>query len=179
MPLQLHDLQFEPFILCGQISARVKEIGEEIEQNYEGKRPIFLVVLTGAYVFAADLVRCFSGDCEVAFVKLSSYSGAISSGNVRTELPPTIELKDRHVIITEDIIDTGTTLHYFTQEIRRQNPASVAVASLLLKPDALRYQVPTDYIGFRVPTDFIVGYGLDYNGLGRNLPDLYRTLSRQ
>jgi len=169
-----HDLTFEPFIGAAEIAERVATIGEEIRAQFEGKRPLFLSVLNGAFVFAADLIRAANIECEVAFVRLASYEGTASSGEVKTVLGLDVEVKNRHIIVVEDIVDSGRTLHHFMAKLLDLRPASVSLAALLFKPEALQLPVKIDYLGFEIPNKFVVGYGLDYDGLCRNLPDIYQ-----
>ena len=140
------------------------------------KKPIFLCVLNGAFVFAADLVRQFSAACDISFIKLSSYEGLQSSGKIANLLGLDIDLNDRHLIIVEDIIDTGNTMYWFLQELKHYQPASVALATLLVKPEALQHNFPIPYTGFEIPNKFVIGYGLDYEGEGRNLPAIYQLV---
>lgn len=172
-----HDLTFEPMIHRQVIADRVLELGLQIKKDYEGKRPLFLCVLNGAFIFAADLVRACDLECEIAFVRLSSYEGTASSGSVTTTLGINAPLEGRHLIVLEDIVDSGRTLHYFLEQLREEKPASVALAALLSKPEALQFDVHIDYVGFEIPEKFVIGYGLDYDGLCRNLADIYQ-LSR-
>lgn len=169
-----HGLSFEQFIDNQAIASSVNTIGVQIRERFEGKRPLFLCVLNGAFVFAADLVRACGIECEVAFVRLVSYEGTQSTGQVSTVLGLDFEVKNRHVIIVEDIVDSGRTLHFFMSELSSLEPASVSLAVLLLKPEALRFPLEIDYLGFEIPDKFVVGYGLDYNGLCRNLEDIYQ-----
>jgi hypoxanthine phosphoribosyltransferase len=169
----IHGKNFLPYISAERIAARVTELGAAISRDYEGLRPIFLAILNGSFVFAADLFRALSIEAEISFIKLASYKGTSSTGQVVTAIGLEERLSGRHVIILEDIIDTGKTLHAFLPEIRQRNPASLKIASFLLKPSCLVHDVKADYFGFEVPDQFVVGYGLDYDGLGRNLPELY------
>ena len=171
--MQIHDLYFKPLITPEEITARVDTIGAALSAQYQDKRPMFISILSGAFVFASDIIRTFDGDCEVGFVKLASYTGTRSSGDVQTVFGLEKELHNRHLIIVEDIIDTGRTLHFFNQHLAAQSPASICIVSLLAKPDALQFPVKIDYTGFEIPDEFVVGYGLDYDGLGRNLPGIW------
>jgi hypoxanthine phosphoribosyltransferase len=171
-PMQIHDLEFKPFLSALQIQDRVQAIGAALTAQYEKDNPLFISILSGAFVFASDLIRAFDAPCEIGFVKLSSYKGTRSSGDVQTVMGLEKNLEGRHLIVVEDIVDTGRTLHFFLEHLRSQKPASVCTVALLCKPDALQFEVPIDYIGFEIPDEFVVGYGLDYDGLGRNLPDL-------
>ncbi len=169
----IHDKTFVPYIRADKISSRVAGIADAISVDYAGKEPLFICILNGAFVFAADLLRHVTIPAEISFIKLSSYSGISSSGVVTTSIGLTQNIAGRHIIILEDIVDTGKTLNSFLPEIRSQLPASVAITSFLTKPDALQYEIRVDYTAFEIDNKFVVGYGLDYNGLGRNLPDLY------
>jgi hypoxanthine phosphoribosyltransferase len=173
--IQVHDKQFRPYISAEKIQARVAELGAQISKDYEGKSPLFLGVLNGAFVFAADLMRACSIDAEIVFVKLSSYERMQSLGKLITVIGVEESVvRDRDVIIIEDILDTGKTLHDFMHTLRAFEPRSLAIATFLQKPDALQYDVTADYIGFEIPNDFVIGYGLDYDGLGRGISDLYQ-----
>lgn len=156
-----------------QVQARVRELGAAITQRYAGQRPLLLGVLNGAFVFAADLARACDLDCEVSFIKLSSYKGTASTGEVQTRIGLEASVEGRHIIVVEDIVDSGHTLATFLPDLERLGPASVAVATLLFKPDSLQHSLRLDFVGFEIPPRFVVGYGLDYDGLGRNLPAIY------
>ncbi len=172
--VQLHDLLFVTHIPESKVKERVQEIGALLTQQYQDKNPLFISILSGAFVFAADLMRAFQGNCEVGFVKLSSYSGTRSSGEVQTVMGLEKDLRDRHIIVVEDIVDTGRTLHFFQDYLRAQSPASVCTVTFLRKPDAAQFSVDVDYVCFDIEDRFVVGYGLDYEGLGRNLPGIYQ-----
>ncbi|HTM65008.1 MAG TPA: hypoxanthine phosphoribosyltransferase [Flavipsychrobacter sp.] len=172
----VHDKVFKPFINRETIEKRVGELGKQIDADYEGKRPLFLAILNGSFVFAADLFRHITVDAEISFIKLASYKGTTSTGNVVTAIGMEETPHQRHVILLEDIIDTGKTLSSFIPEIISRQPASLKIATFLTKPSALKYDVKADYIGFEVPDKFVLGYGLDYDGLGRNLPELYELV---
>jgi hypoxanthine phosphoribosyltransferase len=164
---------FRPFIDEQQIQQRVAELGREIDRDYEGMDPLFIAILNGSFIFAADLFRNISIAAEISFIKLASYKGTSSTGNVITAIGMDENINGRHIIILEDIIDTGRTLNAFLPEILQRQPASLKIATFLTKPTALQYDVKADYIGFEVPDKFVLGYGLDFDGLGRNLPELY------
>lgn len=172
----VHDKLFKPFINRETIEKRVAELGKYIDADYEGKRPLFLAILNGSFIFAADLFRHITVDAEISFIKLASYKGTTSTGNVVTAIGMEESLHQRHVILLEDIIDTGKTLGSFIPEILSRQPASLKIATFLSKPEALQYDVKADYVGFEVPNKFVLGYGLDYDGLGRNLPELYELV---
>lgn len=172
--VSIHNLSFKSYITEPQITARIQELAAEMEERYDGLEPIFLGVLNGAFIFAADLVRATEFESVISFIKLSSYRGMKSSGQVASVIGLDIDIKDRHVIIVEDIIDTGNTMHSFIPELKALEPASIALASLLVKREALEHDIPIDYVGFDIPNRFVVGYGLDYDGLGRQLKDIYQ-----
>lgn len=166
-------LTFRPFITSTQIAERVNAIAAEISEAYQGKTPLIVCVLSGAFPFASDLFMNLSIDAEIAFVKFQSYSGTESTGVVQQVVGLTQSIKDRDVIIVEDIIDTGRTMSQFLKNIESLQPNSVKVATLLFKPASLQAPVEPDYVGFSIPSDFIIGYGLDIDGLARNLRDIY------
>ncbi|AMS26377.1 hypoxanthine phosphoribosyltransferase [Bacteroidetes bacterium UKL13-3] len=171
--IKIHDRLFEPFILNDQIQKRVKLIAEEISKEYEYKNPLFLAVLNGAFMLAADLLREIQFQSEISFVKISSYQGTKSTDSIKELIGFTESLTDRDVIIIEDIVDTGLSMKHILEQVHAHKPASVKVATLLLKKAALKHPVQTDYIGFEIENKFVVGYGLDYDGVGRNLPHIY------
>lgn len=172
--ITLHDLEFEPYIDEATIAQTVRNLASHIDRDYAGKNPILLVVLNGAFVFAADLVRLISIPIRLDFVKISSYSGTASTAQMNEHFRWQQSLEGQHVIIIEDIVDTGNTLHYLKSILREQHPASIEIASLLIKPNAYKYEYPIAYQGLPIPEDFVVGYGLDYNGLGRDIPCIYK-----
>ncbi|MND23663.1 Hypoxanthine-guanine phosphoribosyltransferase [compost metagenome] len=173
MMITLHDKSFEPYIKEVAIQNRINAIAEQISDDYKGKTPVFISMLNGAFWFTADLLKNYDGNCEVSFVKFKSYHGTESTGTVTQSVGIDVDLSGRDIIILEDIVDTGKTLSVFLDELFKHTPASVKIASLLLKPNALKYPIKVDYTGFEIPNDFIVGYGLDYDGLGRNYKDIY------
>ncbi len=173
MTVQVLDKTFEPYISAERIAQRIAELGAQINEDYAGKKLLIIAVLNGSFIFAADLFRALTIEAEISFIKLASYKGTTSTGNVVTAIGMEEKLSDRHVIILEDIIDTGKTLHSFLPDVRERNPASLKIATFLSKPEALQHDVKADYIGFEIPNNFVLGYGLDYDGLGRNLPELY------
>ncbi len=173
MKIKVGELQFRPFITKEKIVERVAALGEQISKDYEGKRPLFLGVLNGSFIFAADLFRTITTDAEISFIKLASYKGTTSTGNVITAIGLEENLHDRHIILVEDIIDTGKTLSSFMPDLLSRGPASVKIATFLTKPEALKYDIKADYCAFEIENKFVVGYGLDYDGYGRNIPELY------
>lgn len=174
--IQVIDKKFKPYISAVRISERIKELAKELSIDYKGKRPLFIAILNGSFMFASDLFKDIAIDAEICFIKLASYKGTRSTGNVITSIGLDEPLKDRHVIIIEDIVDTGNTLHQFLPQLYNQQPASLKIASLLHKPTALQYPIIIDYLGFDVPNIFLLGFGLDYDGLGRNLAEIYQLV---
>jgi hypoxanthine phosphoribosyltransferase len=171
--IQVGDKLFEPYISREAIQKRVTELGKEMDKDYAGLNPLFIGILNGAFIFAADIFRAISIPAEISFVKLASYKGTSSTGNIITAIGLEENLLNRHVVIVEDIIDTGKTLSAFLPELLQRQPASLKIACFLSKPDALQHDIKADYTGFAIPNNFVVGYGLDYDGQGRNLPDVY------
>ncbi|OFY48811.1 MAG: hypoxanthine phosphoribosyltransferase [Bacteroidetes bacterium GWF2_41_31] len=174
--IQIHDKQFEPFITYATIDETITRIAEQLNTDFKGKTPLFLVILNGSFMFAADLLKKVNIPCEISFVKLSSYSGTQSTTQVRELIGFNEEVKGRSVIILEDIIDTGITMEKILERLNDMGSAEVKVATLLFKPSAFQKEFTIDYIGIQIPNDFIVGFGLDYNGLGRNTKDIYKIV---
>jgi hypoxanthine phosphoribosyltransferase len=168
------DKTFCTYLTEQDIQARVAQMAEAINKDYQGKKPLFIGILNGAFMFASDLFRHLTIEAEITFIKLASYKGMKSTGNVVTSIGLDHDLYGRDVIIVEDIIDTGKTLHKFLPQLQHQQPASLKIAVLLNKPEALQHPLHIDYIGFSISNKFVVGYGLDYNGLGRNLKEIYQ-----
>ncbi len=171
--IRVHNRPFRPYINAAEIAIRVAEMGRQISVDYAGKDPLFLGILNGSFIFAADLFRSVDIPAEISFIKLASYKGTTSTGNVITAIGLEENLRGRHVIIVEDIVDTGKTMSHFIPELQQRGPASVKIACFLSKPDAMKYNITPDYTGFVIPDNFVVGYGLDYDGYGRNFKDLY------
>lgn len=171
--IKIHDKEFEVSIPREEILKEVKRVADEINRDYAGKRPILLGVLNGSFMFAADLMKNLNIECEISFVKLSSYQGTTTTGVIREVLGLAESIADRDVIVVEDIVDTGYTMQRMIESLGTREPASVQIASLFLKPARLKVPVDVKYSAFTIPDRFIVGYGLDYDGLGRNLPDVY------
>src|SRR5688572_25266450 len=174
MMIQVHDKKFVPYIPAANLQQRVKELAQQISHDLEGTRPLFVAILNGSFMFAADLFKHLSIEAEISFIKLASYKGTKSTGNVITSIGLEEDLYGRTVVIVEDIVDTGKTLSQFLPQLEHQQPKQLLVASLLNKPDAMTHKVQIDYLGFTVPNKFLLGYGLDYDGLGRNLPEIYQ-----
>ncbi|MCF0197885.1 MAG: hypoxanthine phosphoribosyltransferase [Bacteroidaceae bacterium] len=171
--IRVKDKEFRVSIAREAISKQVKRVADEISRDYAGQEPVFLVVLSGAFIFAADLVREVSLPCEICFVKLASYEGTCSTGTIREELGVTLDITDRPVIVVEDIVDTGTTMAHLLEKLAVRKPKSVDICALLVKPDKLQVDLDIRYTALTIPNDFIVGYGLDYDGYGRNTKDIY------
>lgn len=174
--IQIRDLRFEPMLSEAEVQARVSELGAALTERLAGTTPLFISILSGAFVFASDLIRAFEGDCEVGFVKLASYVGTRSSGDVQTVMGLEKNLAGRHLVVVEDIVDTGRTLHFFLDHLRQQQPASICTVAFLRKPEAAQFPVPVDFVGFDIEDKFVVGYGLDYDGLGRNLSGVFQVV---
>lgn len=172
--LRVHDKEFEPYLSSSAISAKVAGMAAAINKDYAGKKPLFIAILNGSFIFAADLFKNISIEAEICFIKLASYKGTKSSGHVVTAIGLDTDIIDRHIIILEDIVDTGKTLSEFLPQLQHQQPASMVIAALLHKPEATVYPIDIQYLGFSIPNKFVVGYGLDYDGLGRNLGEIYQ-----
>jgi hypoxanthine phosphoribosyltransferase len=171
--IQVKDKSFSLFITEEKILAEVKRIAEQINKDFQGKEPVFLAVLNGSFIFAADLLKEVSLPCEISFVKLASYQGVNTTGQIREVIGLNVDLTGRPVIIVEDIVDTGLTMVHMLEELKRQNPTSIDICTLLLKPGKLQVDLNIKYCCMEIPNDFIVGYGLDYDGYGRNTRDIY------
>jgi len=174
--IKVHDKEFEIFIPSRKIQKTIDKMAGDIKRDLKDKHPLFLVVLNGAYIFAADLIRRMDFDCEVSFVKLSSYVGTQTTSTVRELIGLDEVLTGRTVVIVEDIIDTGITMANTIPKLKKLQAAEVKLAALLFKPDAFQMDYKIDYVGMEIPNDFIVGYGLDYDGLARNYPDIYKIV---
>ena len=172
--IQLHDKRFDTYLSEETIQKRVKEMAAALNEDYKGKHPLFIAILNGSFMFAADLFKNLTIQAEICFIKLASYKGVKSSGNVITAIGLDNDLFEREVVIVEDIVDTGKTLHAFLPKLDHQQPKSLKIAALLHKPEATQYPLHIDYVGFSIPNKFVVGYGLDYDGLGRNLKEIYQ-----
>lgn len=174
--IEVLDKVFEKYIPHEQILEAIRRLAREIHSDMGDKQPLFLCVLNGSFMFAADLMKEYRGACEISFVRLSSYHGTQSTEEVKTLLGVGEEIRDREVVVLEDIIDSGITIRHLTTQLLRYGPASVRVATLLLKPVALAGKFDADYVGIEIPNDFVVGYGLDYDGFGRNTRDIYKII---
>lgn len=173
--IQIGNEKFVPMISEEKIAERVKELGEQISADYEGKFPIFIGVLNGSFMFLSDLFKEITIHCEMDFMKLSSYGDEkISSGNVKMLKELNADIAERHIIVVEDIVDSGLSINYIGGLLKQLNPASVKFASLLVKPKSIKYDVKIDYIGFEITNQFVIGYGLDYAQKYRNLRAIYQ-----
>lgn len=172
--VQCNDETFKVYLTQEQLDTRIAELGEELTDQYRDKHPIFIGVLNGAYIFLSDLMRCVRIPCEVDFLKLSSYGDEkVSSGEVTDLKDIDADIEGRHVILVEDIVDTGLSMKYIIKKLEVKNPESIATVTLLHKAEATHHDVRLDYVGFRIPTLFVLGYGLDYAQEGRNLAQIY------
>jgi hypoxanthine phosphoribosyltransferase len=174
--IQVHEKQFEPYIGETEIEGKIRQMARQLDQDYAGKRPLFVAILNGSFMFASDLFKALTIEAEICFIKLASYKGTKSTGHVITAIGLDTELIGRHVVVLEDIVDTGKTMQEFLPQLLHQQPASLRIAALLHKPEATVYPVQVDYLGFSVPNKFLLGYGLDYDGLGRNIPSIYKLV---
>ncbi len=174
--ITVHDKQFKPYISADKISDEVKRVASEINSDYAGRKPLFIAILNGSFMFAADLFKEITIEAEICFIKLASYKGIKSSGQVITAIGLDVDLVGREIIVIEDIVDTGNTLSKFLPQINHHHPASLKIAALLHKPEAMVHPIKIDYLGFSVPNIFLLGYGLDYDGLGRNIKEIYQLV---
>ena len=174
--IQVRDKSFSLFISEKEILKEVKRIATQINKDYAGKEPVFLAVLNGSFIFASDLMKEVHLPCEISFVKLASYQGVNTTGQIREVIGLNVDLTDRPVIVVEDIVDTGLTMAHMLEVLKKQNPASIDICTLLLKPGKLQVDLNIRYCCLEIPNDFIVGYGLDYDGYGRNTRDIYTLI---
>ena len=177
--IQLHDLFFKKYISKTQINQVINDVVVKINDDYKNKTPVFLIVLNGAFFFGADIIKKFNGNCEISFIKVASYDGTQSTGNVSTVMGVDPSLKGRDVIIIEDIVDSGNTIEAILKILEQEYVKSYKIATMFYKPLAFTKTYKVDYIGMEIENDFIVGYGLDYNGLGRNLNTIYKLKTRK
>jgi len=171
--MKILDLEFKLYLNRSEILQQVRKISESIKQDYKDKDPLFLSILNGSFIFAADLFREINMPSQISFIKLSSYSQVTSTGKVKELIGLNDNVFNRNLIIIEDIIDSGLTLQHVCAALQDLGPASIEIATLFLKPESFHMGFDIKYIGFSIPNDFIVGYGMDYEGYGRNLPDVY------
>ena len=170
------DKEFEISITHEQIQIAIEQVAEKINNELSNKDVIFLGILNGAFMFASDLYKNLTFNSQISFLKLASYSGTSSSGNVKRLIGINENIKDKTVVIIEDIIDSGYTIDNIIKQLKGYEPAEIKIATFLFKPDAYKTNIPIDYIGMEIPNDFIIGYGLDYNGFGRNLKHIYKIV---
>ena len=172
--VSINNLTFDEYLSQQEIATIVAQVAERINADYAGREPLFICVLNGAFMYASDLFKQIELPTEITFVRLKSYEGTATTGDVKILNPLTVDVKDRDVIVIEDIVDTGLTMHGFVKYLKEQGANSVEITSFLFKPEALRYaDAEPKYIGLEIPTKFVLGYGLDYDEMGRNLPSLY------
>ena len=175
--IKILDKEFELTLPSGKIQTRVEELASEISNDLKDLNPVFLGILNGSFMFAADLLKKLSFDARITFLKLVSYKGTTSSGKVTQLIGFSQDIKNLHVVILEDIVDTGTTIDTIISQLNGYQPASIRVATLLYKPEACKEEIKPDYIGFTVPDEFVIGYGLDYMGYGRKYEDIYTLVT--
>ena len=175
--VQLHDKEFAIYLHEEEIRQSIISLAARINQEYEGKTPLFLAVLNGSFMFAADLLKEISVPCEISFIKLASYQNTQSTGTIKELVGLNEDVTDRHVVILEDIVDTGHTVSMLLDKLQNLATASIEIACLLSKPACLQHPLQVNYAALSIPNDFVVGYGLDYNGLGRNLRNIYKLKS--
>lgn len=173
------DKKFQTSITASTITQEVKRVGREINETLKDKNPLFICVLNGAFMFAGDLMKEVDIPCEITFIKLSSYEGTYTSGHVKEIFGLNESVVDRNVVVVEDIVDTGATMHKILQSLHAKGAKDIKIATLLQKPAALQKDITVDYVAFEIPNDFIVGYGLDYNGYGRNLKEIYTVIDEK
>ncbi len=174
--VQILDRVFTISLHLDEINEQIKRVAEQINRDLAGKNPIFMSVLNGSFMFTADLMKHITIPCEVSFVKLASYQGVASTGTIKEVIGINEDLSNRTVVIVEDIVDTGLTMQRLLESVGTRMPKDIYIATLLLKPDKLKVDLKVDYVAFKIPNDFIVGYGLDYEGYGRNLPNIYTVV---
>ena len=176
--IKIHDKYFEVYIPYEKIRSVVEKMADQMNSDLAHKKPLFICILNGSFMFAAELFKRIELiETEISFVKLASYHGDKTTGAVKQLIGLNENIEGRTVVILEDIVDTGITIEHILEQLRELNPKEVKIATLLLKPDALQRDVQLDYIGLEIPNDFIVGYGLDYDGYGRNLLDIYSVVN--
>lgn len=172
--IQIKDKKFVPYISSSALQQRIQELGKAISKDFEGETPVLLGILNGSFMFAADLAKSIETPMEITFLKIASYEGDASTGKVKSLLGLDKSLEGRSVVVVEDIVDTGLSMTHILEVLSQHSPKRIAIATLLLKPEALKYPIALDYVGFEIPNKFVVGYGLDYDGQGRNIPEIYQ-----
>ncbi|TNF42329.1 MAG: hypoxanthine phosphoribosyltransferase [Cytophagales bacterium] len=174
MKRKIKDKDFELYLKGDQLKSKLKDLGKEITADFLGEDLVVLGVLNGSFMVMADLVRAIDLPLKCEFLRISSYSGMETTGKVQSVLGLTTDITGKSVLIIEDIVDTGVSMDFLLKELKKHHPKRLAIATLLFKKDAFRFNYPLDYVGFEIPNKFVVGFGLDYDGFGRNLPDLYQ-----
>ncbi|MEA4936940.1 MAG: hypoxanthine phosphoribosyltransferase [Paludibacter sp.] len=174
--IQIHDKKFTLSITEAEIQAAVKRVGEAINRDMPDSNPLFICVLNGAFMFAGDLMKTVNFPCEITFVKLSSYEGLMTTGSVKEVIGLNESVVGRNVVVVEDIVDTGITMEKIISSLQAKGAKSIKVATFLQKPEALQRDIQVDYVAMKIPNQFIVGYGLDYDGYGRNLKEIYTVV---
>ncbi len=174
--ITIHDKKFSLSINAKKISAAIQQMALKINKDLVSKNVVFIGILNGSFLFAADLLRLIHSDCRITFIKTSSYNGTENTGNVTHLIGLNEVIKDKNIVLIEDIVDSGNTLDSVIKDLEKHKPAEIKIATLLFKPDAYEYNRKIDYIGFRIPNAFVVGYGLDYDGFGRNLENIYTEM---
>lgn len=172
--VKLADKEFVPYLSEEKVKQKVQEMAKQISEDYADKNPVILGVLNGAFMFLADLSKNLEMESQITFIRLASYSGTETTGKVVELYGLEFDIENRHVLVVEDIIDTGLTMQALKKLLESKNPASVKLAVFLLKPEALRCEMEVDYLGFKIPNDFVIGYGMDYDGYGRNLASIFQ-----
>jgi len=172
--IQLHDKQFVPFISAQEIDFAIAKIAALVEDDFADETPVFIGVLNGSFMVVSDFMKHYKSPCEVSFIKMASYEGTSSTNDVKHLIGLDQDLTGRTVVVIEDIVDTGNTLVALKELFKKQNVKHFKIATLFFKPEAFQQDIKIDYIGIRIPNKFIVGFGLDYDGLGRNLPSIYQ-----
>lgn len=174
MEIRLHDKNFVPFISAQELDFAIQNMARQIEDDFADDTPVFVGVLNGAFMVVSDLMKYYKGSCEVSFIKMASYEGTTSTNEVKQLIGINQDLTGKTVIVIEDIVDTGNTIEELKDLFKKQNVKHFKIATLFFKPEAYKKDIKLDYVGIRIPNKFIVGYGLDYDGLGRNLPEVYQ-----
>ncbi len=174
--IKIHDKTFEKFIVYERIENAIKQMAEDIHRDFADSVPVFLCMLKGSFMFASELFKNYGSAAEISFIHVSSYAGTQTTGIVQTLFKLNEDIKNRDVIILEDIIDSGITIKHLVEELENYQPRQVKVATMLIKPDAVTTDIQVDYVGLEIPNDFILGFGLDYNSLGRNTKDIYKIV---
>lgn len=175
--MKLLDKEFDLFLSHEEIEKRVKELSEELDEQYKDRKPLFITILNGAFIFAADLMKHSNIQSEISFVKLASYVNTQSSGEVNQLIGLVENIYNRHIVILEDIVDTGYTIQNINETLNNRGAKSIEICSLLVKPDSIKVDHKVKFVGFDIPNDFVIGYGMDYEGFGRNLKDIYKIKS--